>query len=127
MYVIIVFLMVIIICETRSSTLNFVCLPSCIETADNYKVIMHSMNVIYYHKLLDILLRKCIGARTKLICFGHLGCTCRGKLTLPRESLAGASAGFCQVVVTTPMELLKIQLQDAGRSGKKRNFNCGLS
>ncbi len=28
---------------------------------------------------------------------------------------AGGSAGFCQIVVTTPMELLKIQLQDAGR------------
>ena len=28
---------------------------------------------------------------------------------------AGASAGVCPVVVTTPMELLKIQLQDAGR------------
>lgn len=30
---------------------------------------------------------------------------------------AGALAGGCQVVVTTPMELLKIQRQDAGRSG----------
>jgi solute carrier family 25 glutamate transporter 18/22 len=29
--------------------------------------------------------------------------------------LAGGSAGFCQIIVTTPMELLKIQLQDAGR------------
>ncbi|CDW58945.1 mitochondrial glutamate carrier 1 [Trichuris trichiura] len=38
-------------------------------------------------------------------------------LTLPRELLAGAGAGFCQVIVTTPMELLKIQLQDAGRTG----------
>lgn len=32
--------------------------------------------------------------------------------------LAGGGAGFCQIVVTTPMELLKIQLQDAGRVGK---------
>jgi solute carrier family 25 glutamate transporter 18/22 len=29
--------------------------------------------------------------------------------------LAGACAGFCQIVITTPMELLKIQMQDAGR------------
>lgn len=28
---------------------------------------------------------------------------------------AGGCAGFCQIVVTTPMELLKIQMQDAGR------------
>lgn len=25
--------------------------------------------------------------------------------------VAGASAGFCQVIITTPMELLKIQMQ----------------
>lgn len=29
--------------------------------------------------------------------------------------MAGGLAGLCQIVVTTPMELLKIQLQDAGR------------
>ena len=41
---------------------------------------------------------------------------CRdGKLPIQREMLAGGSAGFCQIIVTTPMELLKIQLQDAGR------------
>ncbi|XP_067089197.1 solute carrier family 25 member 55a isoform X2 [Osmerus mordax] len=32
-----------------------------------------------------------------------------------REMLAGCGAGMCQVVITTPMEMLKIQLQDAGR------------
>uniref|UniRef100_A0A8C1GK93 Mitochondrial glutamate carrier 1 n=2 Tax=Cyprinus carpio TaxID=7962 RepID=A0A8C1GK93_CYPCA len=37
------------------------------------------------------------------------------KLTLLREMLAGCGAGTCQVIVTTPMEMLKIQLQDAGR------------
>ena len=70
-----------------------------------------------------------------------------GKLPIEREMLAGAGkvslatrgwrmkivftaltfffqkfvvsgAGFCQIIVTTPMELLKIQLQDAGRTGK---------
>lgn len=29
--------------------------------------------------------------------------------------LAGAGAGLFQIIVTTPMELLKIQMQDAGR------------
>merc|ERR1719147_476150 len=38
-----------------------------------------------------------------------------GTLPVTREMLAGGSAGMCQIVVTTPMELLKIQLQDAGR------------
>lgn len=37
-------------------------------------------------------------------------------LTLPREMLAGGGAGLCQIIVTTPMELLKIQGQDAGRT-----------
>ncbi len=39
----------------------------------------------------------------------------RKQLPLVREMLAGACAGFCQIVITTPMELLKIQMQDAGR------------
>ncbi|KAL0968517.1 hypothetical protein UPYG_G00267910 [Umbra pygmaea] len=38
-----------------------------------------------------------------------------GKLPLWGEILAGSGAGTCQVIVTTPMEMLKIQLQDAGR------------
>uniref|UniRef100_A0AAR2M1E2 Mitochondrial glutamate carrier 1 n=1 Tax=Pygocentrus nattereri TaxID=42514 RepID=A0AAR2M1E2_PYGNA len=41
------------------------------------------------------------------------------KLTLLREMLAGCGAGTCQVIVTTPMEMLKIQLQDAGRIGER--------
>lgn len=32
--------------------------------------------------------------------------------------LAGCCAGMCQVIITTPMEMLKIQLQDAGRLGR---------
>uniref|UniRef100_A0A0B6ZED3 Mitochondrial glutamate carrier 2 n=1 Tax=Arion vulgaris TaxID=1028688 RepID=A0A0B6ZED3_9EUPU len=48
--------------------------------------------------------------------FRHHLSTADGTLTLGREVLAGASAGFCQIIITTPMELLKIQLQDAGRS-----------
>ncbi|KAM4035189.1 mitochondrial glutamate carrier 2 [Anomaloglossus baeobatrachus] len=41
------------------------------------------------------------------------------ELTLLREMLAGCGAGTCQVVVTSPMEMLKIQLQDAGRLAKQ--------
>ncbi|XP_045884412.1 solute carrier family 25 member 55a isoform X2 [Micropterus dolomieu] len=38
-----------------------------------------------------------------------------GGLTVLKEMLAGCGAGMSQVIVTTPMEMLKIQLQDAGR------------
>ncbi|EDL18077.1 solute carrier family 25 (mitochondrial carrier, glutamate), member 22, isoform CRA_d, partial [Mus musculus] len=46
----------------------------------------------------------------------------RQKLTLPKEMLAGCGAGTCQVIVTTPMEMLKIQLQDAGRIAAQRKI-----
>ncbi|KFP86172.1 Mitochondrial glutamate carrier 1, partial [Acanthisitta chloris] len=46
------------------------------------------------------------------------------KLTLLREMLAGCGAGTCQVIVTTPMEMLKIQLQDAGRIGMWTLLAC---
>lgn len=36
-------------------------------------------------------------------------------LSYTRQMIAGGLAGFCQIIITTPMELLKIQLQDAGR------------
>lgn len=50
------------------------------------------------------------------------------KLTLPKEMLAGGLAGMCQIIVTTPMELLKIQSQDAGRSSDtKTQPNGGLN
>ncbi|KAM9311447.1 mitochondrial glutamate carrier 2 [Gastrophryne carolinensis] len=42
------------------------------------------------------------------------------ELTLVREMVAGCGAGTCQVVVTSPMEMLKIQLQDAGRLASQR-------
>lgn len=51
----------------------------------------------------------------------------RKKLTLLREMLAGCGAGTCQVIVTTPMEMLKIQLQDAGRIGTWTFLPCALS
>jgi len=44
-----------------------------------------------------------------------------GSLTKTREMLSGAGAGTCQIIVTTPMELLKIQLQDAGRTSGKQS------
>ncbi|XP_052810720.1 mitochondrial glutamate carrier 1-like [Mya arenaria] len=50
--------------------------------------------------------------------FRHLLTNDQNKLTLPREMLAGGGAGLCQIIATTPMELLKIQLQDAGRSAR---------
>jgi len=34
-----------------------------------------------------------------------------GSITKPREILAGASAGFCQVVATNPMEIVKLRMQ----------------
>ncbi|KAI3356929.1 hypothetical protein L3Q82_003568 [Scortum barcoo] len=46
-----------------------------------------------------------------------------GKLTVVKEMLAGCCAGMCQVIVTTPMEMLKIQLQDAGRLGNNKDFS----
>lgn len=51
--------------------------------------------------------------------FRHKLTTADGKLPLQREMLAGGLAGLFQIVVTTPMELLKIQLQDAGRTAVK--------
>ncbi|KAK2494020.1 hypothetical protein MC885_001038 [Smutsia gigantea] len=44
------------------------------------------------------------------------------KLTLFKEMLAGCGAGTCQVIVTTPMEMLKIQLQDAGRIAAQKKI-----
>ncbi|XP_010864856.2 solute carrier family 25 member 55a isoform X1 [Esox lucius] len=44
----------------------------------------------------------------------HLNKNGKG-LTVFKEMLAGCGAGMCQVIITTPMEMLKIQLQDAGR------------
>lgn len=45
-----------------------------------------------------------------------------GKLPATRQMLAGGCAGFCQIIITTPMELLKIQLQDAGRVAAQTNL-----
>ncbi|XP_072292096.1 mitochondrial glutamate carrier 1 [Eucyclogobius newberryi] len=45
-----------------------------------------------------------------------------GKLTLVKEMLAGCGAGTCQVIVTTPMEMLKIAGQDAGRIAAQRKL-----
>lgn len=38
-----------------------------------------------------------------------------GSLPITSQMLAGGLAGAFQIIVTTPMELLKIQMQDAGR------------
>merc|ERR1719436_1701700 len=47
--------------------------------------------------------------------FRHILTKSDGSLPVQREMAAGGLAGLCQIVITTPMELLKIQLQDAGR------------
>lgn len=47
--------------------------------------------------------------------FRYRLCNSAGKLSLGAELISGGGAGLCQIIVTTPMELLKIQLQDAGR------------
>lgn len=47
--------------------------------------------------------------------FRHHLTTKSGQLPITRQMLAGGLAGLCQIIVTTPMELLKIQMQDAGR------------
>ncbi|KAI1301933.1 Mitochondrial glutamate carrier 1 [Halotydeus destructor] len=49
----------------------------------------------------------------------HLADKTTGRLSIGRQMLAGGAAGLCQIVITTPMELLKIQLQDAGRLAAK--------
>ncbi|KHN75107.1 Mitochondrial glutamate carrier 1 [Toxocara canis] len=53
------------------------------------------------------------------------------QLPVWRGMLAGGGAGLCQVIITTPMELLKIQMQDAGRTqkvaGEKKMTAVGLT
>ncbi|XP_021488304.1 mitochondrial glutamate carrier 2 [Meriones unguiculatus] len=46
---------------------------------------------------------------------------------LKMEMLAGCGAGMCQVVVTCPMEMLKIQLQDAGRLAACRQASASAT
>lgn len=48
-----------------------------------------------------------------------------GSLPVYRQVIAGASAGMCQIVITTPMELLKISLQDSGRVASLTANNGG--
>nr|XP_023015906.1 mitochondrial glutamate carrier 1-like [Leptinotarsa decemlineata] len=48
-----------------------------------------------------------------------------GRLPLYRQMLAGGLAGMCQIFITTPMELLKIQMQDAGRVATKEGNKLG--
>ncbi|XP_004519630.1 mitochondrial glutamate carrier 1 [Ceratitis capitata] len=47
--------------------------------------------------------------------FRHKLTTKDGQLPMTSQMLAGGLAGAFQIIVTTPMELLKIQMQDAGR------------
>ncbi|KAK6318831.1 hypothetical protein J4Q44_G00100420 [Coregonus suidteri] len=56
----------------------------------------------------------------------HLSKNGKG-LTVFKEMLAGCGAGICQVVITTPMEMLKIQLQDAGRLVAQQRMPATMS
>uniref|UniRef100_A0A1I7YNH1 Mitochondrial glutamate carrier 1-like n=1 Tax=Steinernema glaseri TaxID=37863 RepID=A0A1I7YNH1_9BILA len=49
------------------------------------------------------------------------------QLSTVRGMIAGGSAGFCQVIVTTPMELLKIQMQQGSGSGKMSATKLALN
>lgn len=44
-----------------------------------------------------------------------------GNVSLKNSIIAGSSAGACQTIVTTPMELLKIKGQEAGSRGESFN------
>ncbi|XP_047738567.1 mitochondrial glutamate carrier 1 isoform X2 [Hyalella azteca] len=59
--------------------------------------------------------------------FRHHLTTKDGKLGLTREMASGGLAGLCQIVITTPMELLKIQLQDAGRVAAQAKASGGAT
>jgi len=50
--------------------------------------------------------------------FRHVLSSNTKHFTLMHEMIAGGGAGLFQIIVTTPMELLKIQLQYAGRTCK---------
>ena len=51
-----------------------------------------------------------------------------GSITVTREIFAGGCAGVCQSFVTTPMELIKIQMQDHGRTkASLQNSFTGIS
>eukprot|EP01112_Ceratiomyxa_fruticulosa_P020504 TRINITY_DN6998_c0_g2_i1.p1 TRINITY_DN6998_c0_g2~~TRINITY_DN6998_c0_g2_i1.p1 ORF type:complete len:304 (+),score=34.64 TRINITY_DN6998_c0_g2_i1:273-1184(+) len=43
-------------------------------------------------------------------------------ITFTQEILAGAGAGFCQVIATNPMEITKINMQIAGEQGRKASL-----
>ena len=57
-----------------------------------------------------------------VVCLTGFFAVFRG-LPLQREMAAGGLAGLCQIIITTPMELLKIQLQDAGRVVSKQGVS----
>lgn len=47
-----------------------------------------------------------------------------GELPVHSQILAGAGAGTCQIIVTTPMELLKIQMQMANKNDLHPTINA---
>lgn len=51
-------------------------------------------------------------------CRQHLGAKNGMMLPIRYEAMAGGLAGMCQIVITTPMEFLKIQMQVSGRNAE---------
>lgn len=47
-------------------------------------------------------------------------------MTVAKEMAAGGAAGLCQTVITTPMELLKIQLQLSAQQNAGRKASALL-
>ncbi|KAF2075017.1 hypothetical protein CYY_003669 [Polysphondylium violaceum] len=43
-------------------------------------------------------------------------------ITIGQEVMSGAGAGFCQVVATNPMEIVKIRMQISGEGGKRASL-----
>ena len=57
-----------------------------------------------------------------------LFCRQSSRKRLLMGGVAGGMAGACQIIITTPMELLKIQQQDQGRTaGESRVSESGNS
>ena len=71
---------------------------------------------------LQLLLWRCDACNNKILCMcnGFYVCFFFSQTSTQNKlmgSLAGGLAGACQIIITTPMELLKIQQQDQGRTG----------
>uniref|UniRef100_A0A8B9GYF1 Mitochondrial glutamate carrier 2 n=1 Tax=Astyanax mexicanus TaxID=7994 RepID=A0A8B9GYF1_ASTMX len=91
--------------------------PPGIVKASRFKAQPRWRQIIYHGAAVNLTLvtpEKAIKLAANDFFRHHLSKDGKG-LTVVKEMLAGCGAGMCQVIITTPMEMLKIQLQDAGR------------